>query len=80
MNKLGKYRCFYCDKVLNHRVATKHHIQPLSRNGSNNPQNIVYSCKDCVALKGCLSLDEFRVVIAYRMGLIKNINLKFPGE
>src|SRR5574337_2121518 len=78
--KLGIYHCFYCDKLLSRQRKTRDHMQPRSRNGSNNPRNIVDACKPCNVLKGCLTLDEFRVVMAYRLGLLNAPDYKFPGE
>jgi 5-methylcytosine-specific restriction endonuclease McrA len=80
MRRLGIFRCFYCDRQLSRTKKTRDHLQPKSRNGSNRPQNIVDACRDCNNLKGCLTLEEFRVVIAYRFGLVNKPKFKFPGE
>lgn len=80
MKHVGIFHCFYCDRTLSRRKKTRDHVQPRSRNGSNNPKNIVDSCRQCNCLKGCLTLDEFRVVMAYRSGEIKNAEYEFPGE
>jgi 5-methylcytosine-specific restriction endonuclease McrA len=80
MRKLGIFRCFYCDRVLSRTKKTRDHLQPKSRNGSNRPNNIVHACRDCNVLKGCLTLEEFRVVVAYRFGLVNKPKFKFPGE
>jgi 5-methylcytosine-specific restriction endonuclease McrA len=80
MKRLGIYRCFYCDKQLSRQKKTRDHMQPRSRNGSNAPRNIVDACRDCNSLKGCLTLEEFRVVIAFRFGIIKKPKFRFPGE
>jgi len=80
MPRLGIYRCFYCDKQLSRQKKTRDHLTPKSRNGSNRPNNIVDACRDCNNLKGCLTLEEFRVVIAFRFGVIERPKFKFPGE
>jgi 5-methylcytosine-specific restriction endonuclease McrA len=76
---LGIYNCFYCGRQLSRRRKTRDHMQPRSRNGSNAKRNIVDACRQCNCLKGCLTLDEFRVVMAYRQGLV-DVDFRFPGE
>jgi hypothetical protein len=80
MKKIGIFRCFYCDKQLTRKTKTRDHMQPKSRNGSSAPRNIVDSCRECNCLKGKLTLEEFRVVIAYRFGLVNRPKFQFPGE
>lgn len=80
MKRLGTFRCFFCDKQLSRKTRTRDHLQPKSRNGSNARKNIVDACRDCNCLKGKLSLSEFRVVIAYRHGLVDEPKFRFPGE
>jgi 5-methylcytosine-specific restriction endonuclease McrA len=74
------YFCFYCGKPLSRQRKTRDHIQPRSRGGSNAPRNVVDACRPCNNLKGCLTLEEFRLVIAFRQGLVKPAKMKFPGE
>jgi 5-methylcytosine-specific restriction endonuclease McrA len=80
MRRYGTPKCFYCDRILSRRVKTKDHLQPRSRNGSNKPHNIVNACRQCNTLKGCLSLNEFRCVMAYRHGRLDGVRFLFPGE
>jgi 5-methylcytosine-specific restriction endonuclease McrA len=80
MSRLGIFRCFYCDKQLSRQKKTRDHLTPKSRNGSNRPNNIVDACRDCNNLKGCLTLEEFRVVIAFRFGVVQKPKFRFPGE
>lgn len=80
MRRLGTFRCFYCDRLLSRTKKTRDHLQPKSRHGSSKPHNIVDACRECNVLKGCLTLEEFRVVIAYRQGLVDKPKFKFPGE
>ena len=72
--------CFYCRRRLTRKNKTRDHVQPRSRNGSDKPHNVVEACKTCNCLKGCLTLEEFRLVIAYRQGRIKKARMLFPGE
>jgi 5-methylcytosine-specific restriction endonuclease McrA len=80
MGRQGITRCFYCDRPLSRTKKTRDHLQPKSRNGSNQPRNIVDACRQCNCLKGQLTLEEFRVVIAYRFGLVEKPKFLFPGE
>ena len=80
MRRLGTFRCFYCDRMLSRTKKTRDHLQPKSRNGSNARHNIVDCCRQCNCLKGQLTLQEFRVVMAYRHGLMDEPKFKFPGE
>jgi hypothetical protein len=79
--------CFYCGTPIGHAKkkdqlgqTTKDHLTPRCRNGSNLPWNIVKACKSCNQLKGCLNLEEFRLVIAYRKGFVKAATMRFYGE
>jgi 5-methylcytosine-specific restriction endonuclease McrA len=72
--------CFFCGKPISRKNKTRDHLLPTSRNGSNSPKNIVDACKPCNNLKGCLDLEEFRLVVAYRKGLIRKAKMLFPGE
>lgn len=80
MKRLGIFRCYFCDKQLSRQKKTRDHLTPKSRNGSNARNNIVDACRDCNNLKGCLTLEEFRVVIAYRFGIVNRPKFRFPGE
>jgi 5-methylcytosine-specific restriction endonuclease McrA len=72
--------CFYCDKRLSRRTATTDHVIPRSKGGSDSPKNIVDACRKCNCDKGCLTLHEFRAVMAFRVGVPKVKDFKFPGE
>jgi len=73
--------CFYCGKALSRRRATKDHVIPLSKGGGNSQKNIVDACRKCNSEKGCLTIEEFRVVMAYRQGLVRlPKSFRFPGE
>lgn len=54
LRKRFQFRCGYCS-VSEHDVGselTVDHFQPLSRNGSDGPENWVYSCHACNEFKG----------------------------
>lgn len=73
--------CFYCGKPLSRQKATKDHVVPRSKGGSNAQRNIVDACRKCNGDKGCLTIEEFRVVWAFRLGLLKTPkSFRFPGE
>jgi 5-methylcytosine-specific restriction endonuclease McrA len=72
--------CFYCGDLISRKKKTKDHVIPKSRQGSNKPENLVDACKPCNCLKGCLTLEEFRLVVAFRKGLIRAAKMRFPGE
>jgi 5-methylcytosine-specific restriction endonuclease McrA len=80
MRQHGTFRCFYCDRMLSRTKKTRDHLIPKSRNGTNQSHNIVNACRQCNCLKGQLTLDEFRMVIAYRSGVVEKPKFKFPGE
>lgn len=46
-----KNRCYYCGKKMD-KDATIDHVIPLSRGGSNSPENLVAACKSCNSTKG----------------------------
>ncbi len=46
-----KNLCYYCGKKMGKDV-TIDHIVPLSRGGSNSPENLVAACKSCNSAKG----------------------------
>jgi 5-methylcytosine-specific restriction endonuclease McrA len=51
-------RCFYCVKPLTNGFHVEH-MTPLSRGGSNGPENIVCSCATCNLRKGTRTAAEF---------------------
>lgn len=52
--------CPYCLKSFPLTQATRDHVVPKSRGGSNDPSNIALSCAECNQEKGALTLDEYR--------------------
>ena len=71
--------CFYCGEPLSRRRATKDHVVPRSRGGSDSHQNIVNACRVCNSEKGRLLLNEYRQVVAFRLKK-DPLTFRFPGE
>lgn len=56
-------RCWYCGDVLNlggKQSFEIDHVQPVSKGGTNEPDNLVASCRSCNGEKGDMTLKEFR--------------------
>lgn len=58
------WRCAYCQKHLCEKTATRDHVIPLSRGGSNGIANIVLACSTCNSRKHTMTGDEFRRKLA----------------
>ena len=84
-------KCYYCDTKLvrfitnsrfrapaPHNGLTRDHLLPKARGGTG--QMTVDCCCDCNNDKGRLTVEEYRVVVAFRKGMIAISDLKFPGE
>lgn len=54
-----KGRCFYCRKSLRHTAATCDHKIPLSRGGTNLPENVCACCRKCNERKGNKTPEEY---------------------
>ena len=66
---------------LGNDTTTEDHITPRSRGGNGHPNNIVIACMSCNLDKGALTLEEYRLVVAYQRGLIPATEaLRFSGE
>lgn len=67
--------CCYCGRDLNEDSMTIEHLTPLSRGGTNDPENIEIACKRCNGTKGDQTLQE---MIAKRRGtgIVEVKNLK----
>jgi 5-methylcytosine-specific restriction endonuclease McrA len=78
--------CFYCGNALGgvsnarQRKRTRDHLQPIARGGSSTTANLVWCCVDCNGEKGNLTLEEYRLIVAHREGVIGNCDYKFSGE
>lgn len=79
--------CFYCGRPVHSPVLKKHavppddqrtrdHVLPASKGGKNT----VWACLGCNQTKRDLTLDEFRVLQAFRAGLIPLPAYKFAAE
>ena len=63
--------------------STRDHIIPRIRGGANIPGNTVNACYECNQDKGRLTIEEYRLVIAFRRGLISKdaaLGMRFEGE
>lgn len=52
-------RCWYCSKSLKRTGYHVEHRVPLSRGGTNGPENIVLACPPCNLRKGAKTPQEF---------------------
>jgi len=59
-------RCEYCDKKLSLKYSQKDHIVPVSKNGSDEIENKVISCRRCNLVKSNRSEKEFKKYLKYR--------------
>lgn len=80
-------KCFFCDCELTKSKGgkkrnswTKDHLIPRGRGGKGLKNNTVDACRSCNADKGNLTLDEYRIVLAFRWNLLELPDFKFPGE
>jgi 5-methylcytosine-specific restriction endonuclease McrA len=51
--------CYLCNRELNRSQITIDHIQPLSRGGTNAPENMIVCCEECNSDKGNSTLGEY---------------------
>lgn len=60
--------CYWCHRTLKDPsgkvFATRDHLLPLSRGGSNSSDNIVAACWPCNREKGTMTAGEYRVFLA----------------
>lgn len=57
------YRCWYCgtDSNVSGRMSYEiDHVQPVSKGGTNDPDNLVASCRSCNGEKADMTLKEYR--------------------
>src|SRR5882724_4589307 len=61
---------------------TDDHMMPRSITGQsrNSRTGTVPSCQPCNNNKHSLTLEEYRVVLAFRYGYISGVQYQFPGE
>ena len=59
-----KHRCTYCgEKIVFKSKETQDHIQPLSKGGSNKPENKVLCCHGCNQTKRDMTLNQFYIYL-----------------
>lgn len=65
------YSCMYCGLQARggHPRLHKEHMVPLSRGGRHHVDNIGPACRHCNLVKGTLTAEEFRAVIAAHGGV-----------
>jgi 5-methylcytosine-specific restriction endonuclease McrA len=56
--KSQKGRCWYCGKKVGDKYEVDHRV-PLSRGGSNAPENLVIACQFCNRSKGAKLVHEW---------------------
>jgi len=61
--------CWYCGKDLFGKM-TIDHVQPLLLGGTDDIDNLVPCCKSCNSSKCGRTVEEFRVVIYRKKGMI----------
>src|SRR3990167_2098159 len=51
--------CTYCGKRLTWDTAERDHIRPLTRGGTDTPENIAIACRRCNVVKGDRTPEEW---------------------
>lgn len=59
-------KCYYCGGTLFPETFHIDHIHPTSRGGVNLQENLAPSCSFCNTSKGMKTVDEWRLVRAFR--------------
>jgi 5-methylcytosine-specific restriction endonuclease McrA len=54
-----KGRCYWCGEKVTWRAKHVDHVTPLSRGGSNGPENLVIACAHCNTSKGAKLPEEW---------------------
>lgn len=57
----GDYRCAYCGITVDPMFCSFDHMLPYDRGGSNWPENLAVSCRDCNRDKFTKTPEEFEV-------------------
>lgn len=65
--QVGEPYCFFCEKWLTIKTATKDHLVPLSKGGKDEDCNIVLSCRWCNRTKGNLTYEEIDITSITKM-------------
>jgi hypothetical protein len=61
--KRDRFTCHYCGGKPPEVVLHVDHIMPVAEGGSNDPDNLVTSCRDCNQGKGAVPLDHVRSAV-----------------
>jgi 5-methylcytosine-specific restriction endonuclease McrA len=69
-------QCPWCSASIDFRTMQFDHIEPLSRGGSLNLDNLAGVCEECNALKGEQGPEEFRALINF-FSTISNYQRKY---
>lgn len=64
-------RCAYCGLELDLDTMTVDHIQPRSRGGKNDRDNINPSCSPCNMFKSAFTVEELRCEIENRLARLR---------
>jgi len=67
-------------KALDRPIVTLDHIVPRARTKGMPNDRTVPCCGECNHAKRDLTLEEYRVLMAFRYGYISAVEWKFPGE
>lgn len=78
-------RCWYCGCELTRptgdsrigTAATREHLLPRARGGSNKAENIVAACRHCNITKQAKTVDEYRAALSRGRG---GVEIIFHGE
>jgi 5-methylcytosine-specific restriction endonuclease McrA len=71
--KAQRHNCYYCgEKMKKGRGTAIEHLTPISRGGTNEWINLVYSCQSCNSKKRTLTLAEYAIKEA-RMDWLNNM-------
>jgi len=70
------WKCYWCGDPLTERTATKDHLQPQCRGGSDEIENIRPACIRCNSVKGMKNEEEFR---RYKSVFSSKSGKKFTG-
>lgn len=57
--------CPYCDKKIPYREISIDHVEPRSKGGSSEPENLVYCDRRCNMAKGNLNGTDFKLLMAF---------------
>jgi 5-methylcytosine-specific restriction endonuclease McrA len=58
--KAMNFACYWCGVIMKRHEATKEHLTPISRGGTDGIENIVPSCWPCNRQKNVKTATEFR--------------------